>query len=306
MYRGRLAPSPTGYLHVGHARTFWTAYTRAQKANGALVMRMDDLDAERSRPEYAEAALEDLRWLGIRWQEGPGNSSPDKPVNGGRYAPYQQSKRLAIYQDAFRVLQRRGYLYPCRCSRKELATAALAPHEGHTARGTGPAAADDEALYPGTCRHLSPETGQLPGPTASRFAPASANWRFRVTDGAAVEFYDQHLGPQRFIAGVDFGDFLVWRRDGVPSYQLACAVDDAAMAITEVVRGADLLKSTARQILLLRALGVAAPSWYHCTLVADHNGLRLAKRNDALALRTLRARGITPMKIFSAELPVLA
>jgi len=312
VYRGRLAPSPTGYLHVGHARTFWTAYTRAQKSNGTLVMRMDDLDAERSRPEFAEAALEDLRWLGIRWQEGPGNSALDKsakPANGGRYGPYQQSKRLLIYQDAFRVLQRRGYLYPCRCSRKELATAALAPHEGQTAHGTTPAATpspDDEPIYPGTCRHLSAETGQLPGPTASRFAPASANWRFRVTDGAAVEFYDQHLGPQRFVAGVDFGDFLVWRRDGVPSYQLACAVDDASMAITEVVRGADLLKSTARQILLLRALGVAAPSWYHCTLIADHNGQRLAKRNDALALRTLRARGITPMKIFSAELPLLA
>lgn len=299
VYRGRLAPSPTGFLHVGHARTFWTAYTRAQKANGTLVMRMDDLDAERSRTEYAEAALEDLRWLGIRWQEGPGNSSPEKIHNGGRYGPYLQSKRMAIYQDAFRVLQRRGYLYPCRCSRKELATAASAPHEGQPQ-------VDDEPIYPGTCRHLSPETGQLPGPTASRFAPAAANWRFRVNDGVAVEFYDQHLGPQRFVAGEDFGDFLVWRRDGVPSYQLACAVDDAAMAITEVVRGADLLKSTARQILLLRAMGVASPSWYHCTLVADHNGQRLAKRHDALALRTLRARGITPMNIFSADLPQLA
>jgi glutamyl-tRNA synthetase len=108
------------------------------------------------------------------------------------------------------------------------------------------------------------------------------------------------------VGGVDFGDFLVWRRDNVPSYQLACAADDAAMAITEVVRGADLLKSTARQILLLRALGVAAPSWYHCTLVADHNGQRLAKRHDALSLRALRQRGVTPMNIFSAELPVMA
>jgi glutamyl-tRNA synthetase len=161
-------------------------------------------------------------------------------------------------------------------------------------------------IYPGTCRHLSSETAQLPGPTNSRYGPESANWRFRVTDGVAVEFYDQHLGPQRFVAGVDFGDFLVWRRDNVPSYQLSCAVDDASMAITEVVRGADLLKSTARQILLLRALGYAAPSWYHCTLVADHNGQRLAKRHDALALKTLRQRGLTPMNIFSADLPVLA
>jgi glutamyl-tRNA synthetase len=298
-YRGRLAPSPTGLLHVGHARTFWTAYQRARDTGGALAMRIDDLDPERSRAEYADAALEDLRWLGIRWQEGPGAAGPDK-TNGGPYGPYQQSKRHSFYEIAWRKLIRRGFVYPCRCSRKELALAASAPHEGAQPH------MDDEPIYPGTCRHLRGETAQLPGPTASRFAPETANWRFRVNDGVAVEFYDQHLGPQRFIAGVDFGDFLVWRKDNVPSYQLACAVDDAAMAITEVVRGADLLKSTARQILLLRALGVPAPAWYHCTLVADHNGQRLAKRHDALSLRALRLRGLTPMNILSADLPVMA
>jgi glutamyl-tRNA synthetase len=304
-YRGRLAPSPTGLLHVGHARTFWTAYQRARDAGGTLVMRMDDLDAERSRPEFAEAAMEDLRWLGIRWQEGPNKTNIDKAnldkaSGGGPYGPYLQSKRHNLYNVAWRKLLRRGFLYPCRCSRKEVAAAASAPHEGQAG------VLDDEPIYPGTCRHLSGETAQLPGPTASRYGPETANWRFRVNDGVAVEFYDQHLGPQRFVAGKDFGDFLVWRRDNMPSYQLACAVDDAAMAITEVVRGADLLKSTARQILLLRALGFAAPSWYHCTLVADHNGQRLAKRHDALSLRALRQRGLTPMNIFSAELPVLA
>jgi glutamyl/glutaminyl-tRNA synthetase len=299
-YRGRLAPSPTGLLHVGHARTFWTTYSRAREAGGTLVMRMDDLDSERSRSEFAEAALEDLRWLGIRWQEGPGASGPDKSGNGGPYGPYLQSKRHSLYEHAWRKLLRCGYLYPCRCTRKDLASAASAPHEGVLAN------TDDEPIYPGTCRHLSGETAQLPGPTASRYRPEASNWRFRVTDGVAVEFYDHHLGPQQFVAGVDFGDFLVWRRDNVPSYQLACAVDDAAMAITEVVRGADLLKSTARQILLLQALGFAAPNWYHCTLVADHNGQRLAKRHDALSLRALRQRGLTPMNIFSAELPVMA
>jgi glutamyl-tRNA synthetase len=306
-YRGRLAPSPTGLLHVGHARTFWTAYQRARDAGGTLVMRMDDLDPERSRPEYADAAIEDLRWLGIRWQEGPGavgSSSAGADKSGGRwpFGPYFQSKRQSLYEDAFRRLLRLGYLYPCRCSRRELASAASAPHEGAPQP-------DDEPIYPGTCRHLSHSTGetaQLPGPTAGRLGFESANWRFRVTDGVAVEFTDQHLGPQRFVAGVDFGDFLVWRKDNMPSYQLACAVDDAAMQITEVVRGADLLKSTARQILLLRALGFNTPRWYHCTLVADHNGQRLAKRYDALALRTLRQRGLTPMNIFSAELPVMA
>jgi glutamyl-tRNA synthetase len=294
-YRGRLAPSPTGMLHVGHAKTFWTAYQRARDAGGTLLMRMDDLDPDRSRGEYAEAAMEDLRWLGIRWQEGP-----DKPGMGGPYGPYVQSKRQSLYENAWRKLMRRGFLYPCRCTRKELAALASAPHEGAKAH------VDDEPIYPGTCRNRTGETAQLPGPTSGRMGVEAANWRFRVSDGLAVEFYDQHLGPQRFVAGVDFGDFLVWRKDNVPSYQLACAVDDAAMEISEVVRGADLLKSTARQILLLRALGYAAPSWYHCSLVADHHGQRLAKRHDALSLRAMRQRGLTPMNILSAELPVLA
>lgn len=262
-------------------------------------MRMDDLDQERSRPEFAEAAIEDLRWLGIRWQEGPGAVGPDKSANRSPYGPYLQSKRFPLYEVAFRRLLRMGYLYPCQCTRRDLASAASAPHEGA-------AHADDEPIYPGTCRHSTAETGQFPEPTPNRMTPETANWRFRVKEGAVVEFTDLNLGPQRFVAGVDFGDFLVWRRDNVPSYQLACAVDDAAMSITEVVRGADLLKSTARQLLLLRALGHVLPSYYHCPLVADHNGQRLAKRHDALSLRALRQRGLTPMNIFSAELPVLA
>jgi glutamyl-tRNA synthetase len=135
-------------------------------------------------------------------------------------------------------------------------------------------------------------------------SPEGANWRFRVPDGESVEFKDLNLGPQRFVAGEDFGDFVVWRRDGVPSYQLACVADDAAMGITEVVRGADLLKSTARQILLYRALGLRIPQWFHCHLVVDHNGRRLAKRHDALSLHALRQRGLTPMKILSADLPM--
>jgi glutamyl-tRNA synthetase len=134
--------------------------------------------------------------------------------------------------------------------------------------------------------------------------PEGINWRFRVPDGQVIEFVDRNLGPQRFVAGVDFGDFVLWRRDGGPSYQLACAVDDAGMRITEVVRGADLLKSTARQILLNRALGFQNPAWYHCRLVVDHHGRRLAKRHDALSLRALRQRGLTPMNILAAELPV--
>lgn len=299
-YRGRLAPSPTGYLHVGHARTFWTAWQRVREAGGTLVMRMEDLDAERSRSVYAEAALEDLRWLGIRWHEGP-----DK---GGPCAPYLQSKRRSVYLTAWRKLLHRGFLFPCRCSRKDLAAALGAPHEA-----AGPAAEnfgkidppDDEPIYPGTCRHLQAKAPQLPGPTASEIdSPDGFNWRFRVPDGAVIEFEDRNLGPQRFVAGRDFGDFVVWRRDGVPSYQLACVADDAAMRITEVVRGEDLVRSTARQILLYRALSLDLPAWFHCRLVADSNGRRLAKRHDALSLRTLRQRGFTPEQILSDEFPM--
>jgi glutamyl-tRNA synthetase len=292
-YRGRLAPTPTGHLHVGHARTFWTAFQRARAAGGTLVLRMEDLDPDRSRAAYADAAVEDLRWLGIRWQEGPGE--------GGPFGPYQQSRRHEVYLAAWRRLLASGYLYPCRCSRKDLEAALAAPHEGNSTQAPGfpmPDIEEDEPIYPGTCRSLH---GTVPNQWQM---PEGINWRFRVPDGEAVEFEDLNLGPRRFIAGRDFGDFVVWRRDGVPSYQLACVADDAAMGITEVVRGADLLKSTARQILLNRALGYRDPDWFHCRLVVDHNGRRLAKRHDSLSLRAMRQRGLTPMNILSAELPV--
>ena len=282
-YRGRLAPSPTGYLHIGHAQTFAIAGRRARAAaGGVLVMRMEDLDTERSRPEYAQAALEDLRWLGIDWTEGPDV--------GGPLGPYAQSERGPIYLAAWKRLREGGFIYPCRCSRKDLAAALSAPHEG-AGRAQDP---DDEPLYPGTCRPW-----QTDGNLADE--PGGRNWRFRVPDGEAVEFQDGNLGPQRFVAGIDFGDFLVWRRDGSPSYQLACVADDAAMRITEVVRGADLLKSTARQILLNRALGCTDPKWFHCELSVDEQGRRLAKRHDALSIRELRRKGMTPAEILSSS-----
>lgn len=265
-------------------------------------MRMEDLDTDRSRAVYAEAALDDLRWLGIRWHEGPDR--------GGPHAPYVQSKRRSVYLDTWRKLLKGGFLFPCKCSRKDLEAAAGAPHESASRRAgkARPAkleALDDEPIYPGTCRHRESHAPQLPGPTSvDDENPEGANWRFHVPDGEVIEFNDLSLGPQRFVAGEDFGDFVVWRRDGVPSYQLACVADDAAMAISEVVRGADLLKSTARQILLYRALHLTPPQWFHCRLVVDHNGRRLAKRHDALSLHSLRRRGLTPMKILSADLPM--
>jgi glutamyl-tRNA synthetase len=303
-YRGRLAPSPTGYLHVGHARTFWTAFERAREAGGTLAMRMEDLDAERSRAEFAEAAIEDLRWLGIGWQEGPDL--------GGPYAPYVQSERRDLYLEAWRKLVEGGHLFQCRCSRKDIESALAAPHERTPSdrRGSEPEILDDEPMYPGTCRlgtcrNLTGHAPQHSGPPQNEIEnPDDANWRFRVPDGEAIEFVDGNLGPQRFVAGKDFGDFVVWRRDGGPSYQLACVVDDAAMRITEVVRGADLIKSTARQILLNRALGFENPAWYHCRLVTDDHGRRLAKRHDALSLRALRERGLTPRDVLRAELSI--
>ncbi|HEX5233983.1 MAG TPA: tRNA glutamyl-Q(34) synthetase GluQRS [Silvibacterium sp.] len=273
-YRGRLAPSPTGLLHLGHASTFLAAYARAREENGTLLLRNEDLDAQRVRPQYFAAMIEDLHWLGIRWQEGPDI--------GGPYGPYSQSERRENYANAWRKLLDGGFIYPCRCSRKDLETAASAPHD----------AGDDEPVYPGTCR---PDNRTA---TPSK-DPSGMNWRFRVPGGETIQFSDRNFGVQQFIAGRDFGDFLVWRRDDVPSYQLACVTDDAAMRITEVVRGADLLKSTARQILLYRALGLETPSWFHCELVADHKGERLAKRHDALSIRALREQGRQPGDLIS-------
>jgi glutamyl/glutaminyl-tRNA synthetase len=271
-YRGRLAPSPTGLLHVGHAQTFWIAAQRAIENRGTLILRNEDLDPQRSRAEFACAMIEDLRWLGIRWSEGPDC--------GGDYGPYSQSERRTHYLEAWRLLREGGFLYPCLCSRKDLAQSASAPND-----------ADDEPVYPGTCRARND--------VAAFIEPAGTNWRFRVPDGEAVEFADLNLGQQRYVAGSDFGDFLVWRRDDVPAYQLAVVVDDAAMQITEVVRGADLLKSTARQLLLMRALGYAAPDYFHCELVRDSSGVRLAKRHDALSIRHLRENGLQPGQILA-------
>lgn len=276
VYRGRLAPSPTGLLHLGHARTFWTAQERARaacstgsgQAGGVLLLRNDDLDTARCRPEFVAAMLADMRWFGLHWQE---------PM-------VTQSTRSPLYRTVFDRLRETGAIYPCICSRKDVLAAAGAPHE-----------AADEPLYPGTCR---PEN--LPAAERAQRAPwprEGFSWRFRVPDGAPVEFRDGRFGPQRAIAGREIGDFLVWRKDGGPSYQLACVADDAEMDITEVVRGADLLLSTFRQLLLYHALGLTPPAFHHCPLVTDDKGVRLAKRHDALALRALREQGRTPHEI---------
>lgn len=260
-YRGRLAPSPTGWLHLGHARTFWTAQQRARAAGGRLWLRNDDLDTARCRPKFVAAMREDLAWFGLQWEE---------PM-------VSQSERIPLYRAALERLHAAGAIYPCQRSRRDVLAAAGAPHDE-----------TEEPVYPPEFR--PPPAAPLP-PLGPR---VTTNWRFRVPDRVVLSFADGSLGSQTAVAGRDFGDFLVWRKDDTPSYQLACVVDDADLGITEVVRGADLVRSTFRQMLLYRALGLTEPRFYHCPLVNDEHGVRLAKRHDALALRTLREMGRTP------------
>ena len=270
VYRGRLAPSPTGYLHLGHAATFWLAQERCRAQGGTLALRVEDLDRERCRPEYTEALVDDLRWYGLEWQEGP----------------YVQSERLGFYLDAWRALAKKGDVYPCTCTRRDVERAVRAPHAG-----------EHEAIYPSTCRPPRPLSVYLE-------QPGGVNWRFRATPGEHIAFEDGRAGQREYRVGEDFGDFLVWRKDGTPAYGLAVVVDDAAMGITEVVRGEDLLPATAQQILLYRALGRRLPAFYHAPLVLGGDGQRLAKRSGAHSLRALQEAGIDPATLRPATPPV--
>lgn len=278
-YRGRIAPSPTGYLHLGHAMTFRTALRRAAEHEGKLVLRIEDLDAARCRAEFRGAIFEDLRWFGISWDEGPDV--------GGKCAPYLQSERRGYYAMVWERLRAGGFIYPCRCSRKDVMSAVAAPHES---AATIPQEGEEEPIYPGTCRSAEGRVHEAAG-------PGGVTWRFRVPQEEALFFDDGRMGEQCAVAGLDFGDFVVWRRDDVPAYQLAVVTDDAAMGITEVVRGEDLLMSAFRQLLIYRALGLEAPGFYHCPLVRDEKGERLAKRDAALSLRALRASGVQAEKL---------
>lgn len=255
-------------MHLGHARTFWLAQQRSFGAGGRLRLRNDDLDQARCRDEFVTAFLKDLAWLGLRWEE---------PI-------VVQSQRLGLYRRAMRQLHAQGAIYPCHRSRKEVAEAASAPHENGL---------NDEPIYPVQWR---PAADEIPATVEDHL---NCNWRFRVPEGTTISFPDEIQGPQWAVAGRDFGDFLVWRKDGVPSYQLACAFDDGALGINQVVRGADLIKSTFRQILLLQALNYETPTYHHAPLMTDDHGDRLAKRTDALSLRALREQGVTPSEIIA-------
>lgn len=243
-------------------------------------MRIEDIDALRCKPEFAVAAIDDLRWLGLEWTEGPDV--------GGPYGPYVQSERAAWYLEVWQRLEATGVIYPSPHSRRDVEAAAFAPHDGEPQF-------PNEPLFPSilrpTCWDRASEPGGVP-------------WRFRVPDGRVIEFADAMAGTVRRTAGVDFGDFVVWRRGDFAAYELAVVADDHAMEIEEVVRGADLLTSTARQLLVYEALGWATPSFVHAPLVCDASGRRLAKRFGAAGIRELRAAGWTPHDVLSRPVPV--
>ena len=270
--RGRYAPSPTGDLHLGNLRTALLAWLFARCAGGQFVLRVEDLDRPRVRQGATQRMLDDLRWLGIDWDEGPDV--------GGPYAPYVQSERQSLYVAAMQRLQAAGLLYPCYCSRAEIARAASAPHE------------DEGPRYPGTCRHLSDQQRRKLEAAGRR-----PSLRFRVDDERVVTFHDLLVGQQQQHVQKVVGDFIVRRADGIFAYQFAVVIDDALMHITQVVRGADLLTSTARQILLYEALGFPVPVFAHVPLVLDSEGKRLSKRLQSEGLEPLRATGATAARV---------
>ena len=256
MQVGRLAPSPTGSLHLGNARTFLWAWLSARSRGGRILLRIEDLDTPRVKPGAVEAIEEDLRWLGLDW---------DGPVE-------IQSRRRALYAEAFERLK--PVLYPCGCTRADLAAAASAPNEG-----------DAELRYPGTCRERAPRQ--------------VVAWRIRVPPGA-VEFEDQLSGRHEIDVAATVGDFVVAKSPEQPAYQLAVVADDIAQGVTEVVRGDDLIPSTARQLLIYRALGATPPAYGHAPLVVGPDGKRLAKRHGESRIAALRRSGVTSERVVSA------
>jgi glutamyl-tRNA synthetase len=254
--RGRLAPSPTGAQHVGNARTYLIAWLSGRSRGGSVALRIEDIDSPRIKPGAAGQIIDDLTWLGLNWDG----------------QPVVQTTRLGRYEEAFRTLQMQELVYPCTCTRSDIAAAASAPHAGQE----GPP-------YPGTCAYRRvADAAEL---TGRPFA-----WRLRV--GELPDFIDGYRGPIRPDAAAD-GDFVVWKSAGTPAYQLAVVVDDADMGITEVVRGDDLIPSTPRQILLYRALGLTPPRFVHVPLVVGPDARRLAKRHGDTRLAALREAGVT-------------
>ncbi len=257
---GRLAPSPTGAQHAGNARTYLVAWLSARSQGGRVRLRIEDIDSPRIKPAATQQAMQDLRWLGLDWD--------DEPI--------VQTTRRPRYEAALEQLKRCEIVYPCTCTRSDIAAAASAPHAEHE----GP-------VYPGTCAHRSSAAAVALAREGKPFA-----WRFRVA--ASPPFTDRFAGPQAIDLNSLGGDFVIWKNDCTPAYQLAVVVDDAAMGITEVIRGDDLLPSTPRQLLLYAALGYSPPEFAHIPLVVGEDGRRLAKRHGDTRLAALREAGVTP------------
>ncbi|MEO3945704.1 tRNA glutamyl-Q(34) synthetase GluQRS [Gorillibacterium sp. CAU 1737] len=269
--RGRFAPTPSGSLHLGNARTALLAWLQMRAAGGEILLRIEDIDKPRSRAEWAEEIVCDLEWLGLAFDEGP--------EEGGAYGPYVQSERDELYQAALDRLEAGSWLYPCYCSRADLAGIASAPH------GLG----SEGPVYPGTCRGLTLEERR------AKEAVKAPSLRFRVPDRERwIE--DGLLGLEHFGPGAG-GDFVVRRADGIIAYQLAVVVDDAAMKITDVLRGMDLLDSTPWQLGLFEALGETSPAYAHVPLLYGPDGSRLSKRHGAVGISSMRQGGTKPEEV---------
>lgn len=264
--RGRLAPSPTGALHLGNVRSFVLTWLAARKQEGWIELRIEDLDAPRVREGAVEGMLDDLAWLGLDWDTGP------------RF----QAGRIEEFRARLQLLAEAQFAYPCICSRRDIEAAASAPHAG-----------EEGPIYPGTCRGRFRTVAQAQEASAD----GRVAWRFAVPPGRVVRWQDHIAGEQAFEVARQLGDFVIWKKDDAPAYQLAVVVDDGLAAINQVVRGDDLLPSAARQILLHEALGQQPPAWWHLPLVLDADGKRMAKRTGDATLQSLRAQGARPEQV---------
>ncbi len=273
--RGRLAPSPTGALHLGNARSFLIAWLSLRSRGGEVVLRMEDLDHPKVKQGAAKQAMDDLSWLGLDWDEGPDC--------GGSFAPYIQSQRIDLYNEALDILKQSGCVYPCVCSRSDVEAAQSAPHAG-----------EDGLRYNGRCRDRFSSYDEATSFLPDDRLPA---WRFKVPEKSVVCFEDGFCGRQTQDVSEAVGDFTIARHPAGAGYMLAVVVDDATMGITEVIRGDDLLPTTARQILLYRALGLTPPAFIHVPLVVGPDGRRLAKRHGDTRIASLREQGVAPDEI---------
>lgn len=266
---GRLAPSPTGAQHLGNARTYLLAWLSIRARGGRVILRMEDIDSPRIKAGAAQQAIDDLHWLGLDWDEGPDI--------GGQHAPYVQTERLALYLQHLEMLKAAERIYPCTCTRSDVAEAASAPHVGQE----GP-------IYPGTCATRTvADAARLDRPYC---------WRFRASDTDRV-IDDRFMGTRTMNVAQELGDFVVAKVDGAPSYQLAVVVDDHAMGITEVLRGDDLLPSAFRQAELYAFFGWTLPTFAHVPLVIGEDGRRLAKRHGDTRLAQFREAGVSSQRL---------